>query len=378
MTSLAQFARISTDITGPAADDVDRVPRFPSETFDALRAEGLLSVPISPDFGGGGWSVIDTARAVNLISRYCSSTGLILAMHYSQLYVLARHGENDALRGLLRRAVDEQLLFANCNSEISVKGDQRSSKCFVEQKPDNRSRLVKDTPVISYGEYADALLITARRSEDADDNDQVLLACERAEYELTPTSEWDMLGLRGTCSRSFHLEAETGSDLVLTSPYDVIVNETGIGVTNVLFGGLWLGVGEAAAAVAHQSVRKTRSQDGSGEYASLRLAELGTSLQSVRDRTWSTAQRWTEVEGTEDAQSLETIVDLQGLKAMGTQAAVEIATQAMRICGVKSYLGGSPWSLGRVLRDAQGLGLMASADSALQQNAQMLRILKSI
>ena len=90
-------------------------------------------------------------------------------MHYSQLYVLARHGENDALRGLLRRTVDEQLLFANCNSEISVKGDQRSSKCFVEQKPDNRSRLVKDTPVISYGEYADALLITARRSEDADD-----------------------------------------------------------------------------------------------------------------------------------------------------------------------------------------------------------------
>lgn len=63
---------------------------------------------------------------------------------------------------------------------------------------------------------------------------------------------------------------------------------------------------------------------------------------------------------------------------MGTQAAVEIASQAMRICGVKSYLGGSPWSLGRVLRDAQGLGLMASADSALQQNAQMLRILKSI
>jgi acyl-CoA dehydrogenase len=375
---LRSFARIGKEVTGPAAADVDSSARFPTETIDALRDEGLLSLVVPTDLGGAGRSLPEVARAINLLAQHCSSTGLILAMHYSQLAVLARHGRNDALRDLQRRVVSDQLLLANCNSETQIRGDDRSSRCHLERRSDGSYLLDKETPVISYGSEADVLLITARRSASASENDQVVVACERTTLVLDPGPAWDMLGLRGTCSRSYRVRASGPLSMVLDDSYDVIVNETGMGATNILFAGFWLGVAEAAATVAHRSVRADRSGSQSARIASLRLAELVGDLQAVRDRTWSAAERFALKQGSPEAQTLEEITDLQGLKVLGTLAPVEIATQAMRICGVKSYLGGSPWSLGRILRDGHGLALMASADSALQQNSEMLTVRKSI
>ena len=373
---LDQFARIGDEVTGPAADDVDATARFPTETFDALRDTGLLGLGVPPELGGRQCTLTEVAHGVNVLARRCASTGLILAMHYSQLAVLAHHGRSESLRDLLRRCVRDQMLVANCNSEVEIAGHDRSSRAFVDYRSDGTYRLEKDTPVISYGEHADAIVITARRSVDAVANDQVLVACERPTMELTPRGTWDMLGLRGTCSRPFHLEAHGDAGMILSDPYETVVQQTGIGVTNVLFAAFWLGVAEGAAEIAHRWVRKDRN--ATSPYSSLRLAELASILQAVRDRTWSTTARWERVQGTEDAENLGTIVDLQGLKAIGTEAPAEIVGRAMRICGITSYIGGSPCHLGRFLRDAHGLALMASVDSALAQNAQMLLIRKSI
>ncbi len=50
-------------------------------------------------------------------------------------------------------------------------------------------------------------MTTARRSDDAEASDQVLVAFLKEDYTLEPQVSWDTLGMRGTCSAGFTLKA---------------------------------------------------------------------------------------------------------------------------------------------------------------------------
>ncbi len=43
---------IGAKVAGPAADEVDRAARFPTEAFDALREDAFLSILIPSELGG--------------------------------------------------------------------------------------------------------------------------------------------------------------------------------------------------------------------------------------------------------------------------------------------------------------------------------------
>ena len=59
-------------------------------------------------------------------------------------------------------------------------GDLRRSVCAVE-RDGPRIRVIKQAPVISYGEEADDILLTARRAPDAAAADQVLVLARKAD-----------------------------------------------------------------------------------------------------------------------------------------------------------------------------------------------------
>ena len=50
-------------------------------------------------------------------------------------------------------------------------------------------------------------MATARRTPDAPPTDQVLVAIVKEDYRLQHLVDWDTLGMRGTCSAGFKLEA---------------------------------------------------------------------------------------------------------------------------------------------------------------------------
>jgi acyl-CoA dehydrogenase len=85
----------------------------------------------------------------------------------------------------------------------------RASTCAVEVAGDGMS-LEKKATVISYGAGADAILTTARRSPQSAPPDQVLVALLRKDYQQQRLSDWDALGMRGTCSAGFPLKGRNG------------------------------------------------------------------------------------------------------------------------------------------------------------------------
>ena len=130
-TALAH--RIGREVAAIHAADVDVQARFPKETVDAFRAEGLLGALVPTELGGLGHDLRTAAAVVRTVGRYCASSAMILAMHHIQVACLVRHGRSEQLRDYARRVAAEQLLLASATTEIGIGGNTRNSTCFVER-----------------------------------------------------------------------------------------------------------------------------------------------------------------------------------------------------------------------------------------------------
>jgi acyl-CoA dehydrogenase len=371
--------RVAEEVVGPAASDVDRNARFPKEALEALRSERLLSVLAPARVGGEGASYGEVARIVASLSKRCASTGMIYAMHQIQVACLVRHGRTVELDRYLRdEVVAQQALLASATTEAGVGGDVRTSLCAVEEDGEH-FHLEKNAPVISYGAYADAILVTARRCPDSPPSDQVLVLCRRDETRLEPTSGWDTLGFRGTCSPGFMLVADGPIASVLPEPYAEISALTMLPVSHLLWSHVWLGIAEAAVSTAHQHVRnEARKKPGTVPPAAMALSELMALHLQFAALTRDAARRYDELAGDRDALgSLDVAIGMNLLKVSASTLVVEIVTRAMRICGMTGYREDSPSPLGRLLRDAHGAALMVNNDRILANSAQMLLVSKS-
>ena len=164
--------RIATEIAGPAADDVDRRARFPHEAVTAMREARLLGAMVPRALGGLGASTAEVAEITRILAHSCANSAMVFAMHQIEVAsLLAEEAPTEWVLGFLRRIASEQLLIANAGSEVGL-GGQNASICAV-QPTESGFHLEKHALAISYGEYADCIVATARRSADTESFDSV-------------------------------------------------------------------------------------------------------------------------------------------------------------------------------------------------------------
>jgi acyl-CoA dehydrogenase len=364
--------KIGVEVAGPVADEVDRDSRFPGEAVEEFKKNGLLSALVPEQLGGGGASLAEVAGAVRAVAFHCVASALVLAMHSIEVSNLVRHGSSDALQELLGEIASKQLLIANANSEVGIGGDVGRSICAVEQTDDGL-RLEKQALAISYGEYADAIVATARRSVDSEETDQVQVICRQPNITLEQTSSWDAIGLRGTCSNGFRLIATVDPQMINPVPFAVIASSGGIQASTILLSAAWVGLAEASAAKAHAFVRAAaRRSIGTVPPAAGRLAELAVELQDARSMLTAAATRFTMLEDSEEMESPAVIASVRNVKVATSELAVRIATAALEICGIVGFKRDTPFSLDRHIRDAHGSVVMVSNERYLRANAEML------
>jgi acyl-CoA dehydrogenase len=364
-----------TATAADAADDVDARSRFPHETVDALRDAGLLGALVPVDEGGLGWSLDDVADLVTELGRHCASAAMVFAMHQIQVACVVRHGHTPELRRFARDIAEHGLLLASATTEVGVGGNVRESRCHVEIEGDDLS-LTKQAPVISYGQHADAILATARRAADSPPNDQVLVVCRRDGFELEPTSDWDALGFRGTCSLGFVLTATGRATDVLPDPYGDISSHTMLPVSHILWSSLWLGVATAAADKARRFVQAAarKAPDGVAT-SSLRLAELHTELLAFHDLVHARRLDYARVDDDPGrTASIGFAISMNSLKVSASTHVVDVVQRALLICGMAGYSNAGPFTLGRNLRDAFGAQLMINNDRINANNAHLLLV----
>jgi len=381
LTASEAFRR-ALEIATQNAEDVDRRARFPSEALDALRSAGALGWCVPQKYGGAGARVDELADATFELSRQCAATGMIFAMHQIQVACLVRHAAHSVwFENYLRRVVREQRLIASATSEVGVGGDVRRSIAALESVTDSSSDLIrfeKKASTISYGAHAEDLLTTVRRSPKADPGDQVMVLTHLSETEVKQTSQWDTLGMRGTCSPGFVVGATCPPDQVLPVPFATIAAETMVPFSHILWAHVWLGLSNEAFSRAQNFVRaQARQNPGTTPPTALRLSELSVRMAQFRALVQSATNEYLSLADGPGRSGLSTIgyaVRINNLKIAASEAAVETCQGALRICGFLGYGNAGPYSVGRHLRDAHSAALMIANDRLQATNAALLLV----
>lgn len=374
LSGLAQRAASAAAVASTHADDVDTKARFPFEAIGAFKELRLLGLLVPEEFGGPGASLDDVLMVCRVLGQACGSSALIYAMHQIQVAcALTGAAENDWQRSFLARLAQNQLLLASVTSEVGIGGDIRSSICAPVYHGDSLS-LTKQSSAISYGEHADALLVTARRHDQASASDQILIIAERADVVLVETARWDTLGMRGTDSKAFSVTLTASLQQVLTAPFSLVAQEAMLPTSHILWGGVWLGIATDAAEKARAFLRRqAQSSPGTSSPGALRLERIASLLATIRSRLDKTVIDYSRsVAETEEANPFGLVTELNALKVTVSELALEVVNEALMICGISGYKYGTPYSIGRHLRDAHSAPIMVNNDRIRANNATLL------
>ena len=386
-TTLIHRARRVAQIAAAHADAVDREARFPAEAVAALKAERLLALQVPRQFGGEGAGLGEIAEVCCTLGQACTATAMVFAMHHIKLASLVTHGlTSDWHCGLMERTARDQLLIASSTTEAGIGGDLRNSLCAVEAEAGVDGEiggatfsLGKDASVISYGAYSDVILATARRNPEAPTSDQVLVALMRDQMSLTRTSRWDALGMRGTCSEGFRLEARGVPFVqILPKPFAEIAAQSMLASSHLLWSSVWFGIATHAVDRARAFVQgEARRRPGQAPPSALRLAETASALQAMRATVVAGLRRFEDAKSEPDELgSIGFAVSLNNVKVTASGMAVDIVQRALSIVGLAGYKNDTPFSLGRPLRDVMSAPLMIANDRILSNTANLLLVQK--
>ncbi|TXM94845.1 acyl-CoA dehydrogenase, partial [Methylobacterium sp. WL122] len=109
----------------------------------------------------------------------------------------------------------------------------------------------------------------------------------------------------------------------------------------------------------------------------LRLAEATSSLQAMKGTIQGGLRHYEEAQGSPAALgSIGFAIALNNVKTTASTMAVSIVQVALGIVGIAGYKNGTPFSLGRALRDVLSAPLMISNDRIHSNTANLLLVQK--
>lgn len=313
--------------------------RLPAETVADIRSCGLLAAPIPPDLGGLGWDLRRCMGALRQVARHAPATALALAMPLGNAAVARIPGDavpaasRQALREGTRWTAEQCLagrLLAVANSEPGSGGDLANTKATARW--DGKAwRLTGAKAFATAGPDGDFFLCAARTPERVEG-----FFVAKDAPGATLGDDWDGLGMRTSASVTLRLEdAPAAAVLGYAGSLDGGVNARHW--STLLFGAVFLGVGEGALAEAAGAAARQPVLRGDLARHALRLEAAAGFLDSVAARDAFPFPK-------------DGILAAQRAKSFVADAAVEAAVFGGLAAGGRGYTASSRAS--KLLRDA--------------------------
>ena len=126
-TTVRDFAN---DKLAPVADELDRKQEFARDNFRMMAEMGLLSLGISPEYGGSGGDELSIAIAMEEIARACASTADIMDAHLCLCAApICRFGTEEQKRKWLIPLATGKQIGAFALTEAGAGSDAASIGC---------------------------------------------------------------------------------------------------------------------------------------------------------------------------------------------------------------------------------------------------------
>jgi alkylation response protein AidB-like acyl-CoA dehydrogenase len=320
----------------PNASALEHADEFPQAMYEQMCEFGLFGSTIDPAYGGLGLDATTYARIVEELARGWMSLAGILNTHKIGATMIGRYGTDEQRERFLPRMVDGSFRAAFSLSEPDSGSDAGALRCRAV--PDGDEWIINGTKMwVTNGVRASLVMLLARTPDDR-------VTCFLVEKEPGPAHE----GI--SVSKSIAKLGYKGVETVEMSYVDhrlpagsVLGGEDGIGhglryalsaleMGRINIAARAVGVGQAAfdAAMRYSQERETFGQPIFEHQAiQFKLAEMATKLQAARLMTYDAARRYDAGER----------IDMEAgmAKLFASEAAFEIATDALRIHGGNGY-----------------------------------------
>ena len=306
---------------------------FVTESYDALRAAGLLAAAAPVELGGEGATIRELTALQRELAHHCGSTALASAMHQHVVAFTAwryRRGLPGA-EATLRRVVEDGILL------VSTGGGDYTHPRGEAVKVDGGYRVSGTKRFASQSRHG-TVMSTMFTYDDPDQGRRVLnVAVPVAAEGVTVTDNWDTLGMRGTASNDIRIEdVFVPEDRVLANrPYGVVDGPLQV-ISSIAFpivSGVYLGIAEAAYAEA----RECAARKPDNVFVQRRLGQMKHALQVG---AWALDGALDAV-GDDPTPSHETYLAVMIAKAEVARAGLEVCDQAMEVVGGPGYFRGS-------------------------------------
>src|SRR5215470_5113422 len=345
---LASVDRFLERDVAPYAQKLEREDIYPEEIVARMKELGLFGATIDAAYGGLGLSTTVYARIVERISRVWMSVTGIFNSHLIMAAAVQRFGTEAQRRAFLPRFATGELRGGLALTEPDCGTDLQAIRTVARRRGD--SYVVNGTKTwISNGIHGQCFALLVKTNPDAEPRHKgmSLFIAEKG-AGFTVSRKLEKLGYKGIDSAELVFE-----DYVV--PADRLIGgEEGHGFHHAV-GGLELGrinvaargVGLAQAALdqalAYSQVRKTFGKPISQHQAiQLKLADMATKVRAARLLTADAAKAYDR--------GLRCDMEAGMAKLFASEAAVDVALEAMRIHGAYGY--SKEFIVERLYRDA--------------------------
>ncbi len=354
---LETLEQVIKDVIAPNASEVDRNGTFPQAGIDALGKAGLLGLISAKEVGGLGEGHRAATLAVEQIGKYCSSTAMILCMHYSATAVIEAYGPKEVREAIAAGKHLSTLAFSEYGSR-----SQFWAPMSTATADGDKIRLDAKKSWITAAGHAQSYVWSSRPIEAEGMSSIWLVPPDTAGLHVT--APFDGLGLRGNASSPVSAEGVLVSKDALLGVdgkgFDIMMGVV-LPYFQLMNAALSVGIMETATSRAAAHVSTTKFEhlgqtlaDSPVTRAYVARMQLKTDMVRMLLLDTITALE----SGREDA-----MIRVLEIKAAAGEAATEVTDLAMRVCGGSAFR--KEVGVERIFRDARASTVMAPTADAL-------------
>lgn len=317
-----------------------------SESFEALKAGGMLTLAVPTELGGMGATIREIALVDRELAKHCGSTALALSMHHHVTAFTAwrhRRGLPGAEATLTRVAGGETVLVSTGGGDFT---NPRGKAVKVDggYRVSGRKQFASQSPVGS-------VMSTMFTLDDPERGPRVLNMAVPFGEGVTVHDTWNAMGMRGTASNDVTVEDVFVPDerILADRPHGVVDPPLQIicSIAFPIISAVYLGVAESAARAALEAVRDRPDTPTTQR-------QIGLMQTRLRVAGWALEGAFAAV-GDDPTPSMETVAAVMAAKREIALAGIEVCDLAMEAVGGSAYVRGS--EIERAYRDVRGAKL---------------------
>ena len=355
--------RVAQEVIAPRAAEIDRDAEYPEDVYEAFKRADLLGITLPTEVGGADAGTLALAVAVEEVSKYCCSSGLMLLLSSLSTHPVKLFG-----------TPEQQAEYIG----PVARGEQRAAFCLTEPDAGSdiagmQSRAARDGDdylisgqkcFISGGPIADELVVFAKTDPDAGGRGISAFTVDTSSPGFEVTSEDSKMGVRGVPTGLLTFDN-------VRVPASALIGEEGQGQRIALstlsslrpvVGARGVGLAEGALSYALNYARQRQVFGGAVadlQAIQMKFAEMAIEIEAARLLVYQGC--WLIDQGRFGPESAHMLAIA---KAYATEMANRVASEALQVLGGAGYMADHP--LERHYRDARQL-MIVEGTSEIQR-----------